>query len=256
MPVLGTSHMYTHVHEGVLPVDKLQLSDYEHDLSTVFAREYNREKGRKGPVFAERYGSAPKRSDKEKRSCLIYIFNNPVEKKLVSRARDDRWNFLAYYDQDYPFSQKVVIRRSRKPLVDAIHFIEHEYRSGRYLRYGLLHRLFAPLEREERERLTDYIIQRYFFFDRKACADLFGSYDKMLKATELTTGKEFDVGEVFAPFSDIPLREMCAIAERYGLTGPGMPLFHLPDDRIEKLSRYLQQSTSASDLQIARFLHR
>lgn len=253
--VLGTSHMFTHIHEGIYPEDILQLSAYEHDLSSVYAREFNRECGRSGPLFAEPFGSAPKRSDKDMRSSMIYIFNNPVEKRLVSRARDDRWTFLPYYDKEYPFSQRPVLRYCRKALVDAIHLVDHEYKAGRFLRYALLHRCFSMLNEAEQEQLTDYIVQRYFFFDRRACEDLFGCFDKMLEATELTTGKEFEVGEVFEPYSDVPYREMCTTVARYGLLGPGLQLLRLPQERKIALGRFLLQHTEVSNWQIERFLH-
>lgn len=253
--VLGTSHMYTHVHEGAFPEDLVQLSEYEHDLSSIFAKEYNREVGRSGSLFERPYGSAPKRSDKERRSCMVYIFNNPVEKKLVRRAQEDRWNFLAYYEKEFPFSKRPIIRYSRKQLVDAIHLVEHEFRAGRYLGYKMLHRVFAELNAAEREQLTDFIIQLYFFFDRRACEDLFGSIPQMIKATELTTGKEFDVGEEFDPYSDIPYHEMCALVEKHGMMGAGVPFLHLPEERQMRLASYLAQHTNATAWQVERFLH-
>ena len=254
--VLGTSHMFTHVHEGILAEDLMQLSAYEHDLSSVFARGYNRETGRNGSLFDGRYGSAPKRGDKDRRSCMIYIFNNPVEKKLVAKAQDDRWTFLSYYDREYPFSQRPVIRYCRKPLVNAIHLVDHEYSTGRYLKYNMLHHLFAALDDGEKEQLTDYIIQRYFFFDRNACEELFGSISSMLESTNLTTGKEFEMKEVFDSYSDIPYREMCSLVEKYGLLGAGMPLLRLSEERKTKLASFLLKKTSADEKQVARFLHR
>lgn len=256
LSILGASQMFTHVHEGVLPEDLMQLSAYEHDLSVLFAREYNCETGRAGVLFERHFGSAPKRTDKERRSCMVYIFNNPVEKKLVRRAQEDRWNFLAYYENDFPFSQRPVIRYSRRPLVNAIRLVEHEFRSGRYLKYNMLHGLFAQLSKDEREQLTDFIIQLYFFFDRRACEDLFGSIPQMIKATELTTGKEFDVGEEFDPYSDVPYKEMCTIVEKHGLMGAGMPFLQLPEERQMRLASYLMQHTGATPWQVARFLHR
>ena len=254
--VLGTSHMFTHVHEGILAEDLMQLSAYEHDLSSVFARGYNRETGRNGSLFDGRYGSAPKRGDKDRRSCMIYIFNNPVEKKLVAKAQDDRWTFLSYYDREDPFSQRPVIRYCRKPLVNAIHLVDHEYSTGRYLKYNMLHHLFAALDDGEKEQLTDYIIQRYFFFDRNACEELFGSISRMLESTNLTTGKEFEMKEVFDSYSDIPYREMCSLVEKYGLLGAGMPLLRLSEERKTKLASFLLKKTSADEKQVARFLHR
>lgn len=254
--VLLTTHMFTHIHELDAPEDIVQLSDYHRDLSAMFARVYNTETRRRGPLFDGRFGCAPKWGEKAQRSCAVYVMNNPVEKKLVRRAEEDRWTFLAYYEKEYPFSSRPTIRRSRKILVDAIHQVEHEYRAGRYLGYGLLFHFFSLMTTPEREQLTDYIIQRYFFQDRKACYDLFGGYDRMLGAAEVSRGSEYDIKEEYGWASDIPFREMCSIAGKYGILDQGMPMFHLPDARLDKLALLFQNTTSASDKQISRFIHR
>lgn len=256
LSILASSLMFTHIHEATVPEDIVQLSSYEHDLSTTFARAYNRATGRSGPLFSPLYGSAPKRKEKDRRSCLIYVWNNPVEKKLVRRADEDRWTFLAYYEREYPFSSKPIIRQSRKDLVDAIHLAEHEYKSGRPLSFPLLFQLFSKLTAPEQEQLTDFIIQRYFYFNRQACYELFGSYDNMVKATEISRGADFDINEEFDPYSDVPYREMCKITAGYGLLDQGMPLFHLPESRLDRLSAYLRSRTNASNSQVSRFLHK
>ncbi len=255
LPVLCACHMFTHTHELAAPVDPLHLVSYEHDVNLLHAREWNRESGRTGRLYRGPFGSAPKRSDKDKRSCVVYILNNPVEKRLCARAVEDRWNFLAYYEKEYPFSERPVLRYCRWALRNAMHEVSQECRAGRYLKYALLYRLFSQLNRTEQEQLTDYIIQRYFYFDREACYQLFGNGANMVAAADVSKGKEFDVGESFDPYSDVPYREMSQLAARHGLLGQGKPLLLLPEERREKLSRYLQMNTSASELQVARFLH-
>ena len=196
------------------------------------------------------------RKKKDQRSCLVYVLNNPVEKKLVHRADQDRWSFLAYYEKDYPFSSKPVLRYSRKVLVDAIHLTEHEYLSGRWLSFPLLHQCFSKLDNNEREQLTDFIIQRYFYFDRQACYDLFGGYEQIVQATEISRGADFEIKEEFDPYSDLPYKEMSVITSRYGMLDQGMPLFHLSDARMDKLIVFLRNNTAASNSQIYRFVHR
>ena len=73
--------------------------------------------------------------------------------------------------------------------------IDVEFRAGRWLRYPLLFNLFSQLNVKEKEQLTDYIIQCYFYFDRETCYDLFKGVDGMISAIDLTQGKEFDVGK-------------------------------------------------------------
>ena len=253
--MLAMSLMYTHIHRAVRSVDALQLAMFERDVDSTFAKERNREAGRTGPVFDSPYGRSSKRNEKEIRTCLIYIFNNPKEKRLCRRAEEDRWNFLAYYDRKYPFSRRPVLSRERQCLRNALKEVEHESAAGRYLRYSLIHKLLAPLSPDEREVLTDHIIQVYFPFDRETCVSMFDSLEDMLHAPDVVTGSEFDVGEEYESHSDVPYRAMCSIAENYGLLKPGMPLLSLPPERLQKLKQYLMSRTMAPEWQVARFLH-
>lgn len=253
IPVLARCQMFNHTHKLCAPFDQRQLAACESNINIAFTREYNREYGRKGRLFRGPFGSAPKWSDKDRRSALLYILNNPVEKKLCQRAIEDRWTFLAYYQQDYPFSKKPVLSKARWALRDAMKVVESEFKGGRYLRYALLNRLFGTLTSEEQEQLTDYIIRLYFSFDREACCQLFESLHQMVAAADASKGKEFDVGEEFDPSSDVPYREMGQIAERYHVQGPG--LFKLPDNRRKKIAAYFRRRTMASEEQIARYLH-
>ena len=255
LSVLVSCHMFTHTHDLCAPVDPAQIARYEQDVNSVFAREYNRETGRKGQLFKKPFGSAAERGDKDKRSALVYILNNPVEKKLCRHSDENRWTFLAYYEREFPFSCKPVLKECRWALRDAIRMVDQEYRAGRYLKYALLHKLFSGLNSAEKEILTDFILQRYFYFDKEACYSLFDSWEQMKDAADASKGKEFNVGEVFDPSSDIPYREMVSITERYGLLSSGLPLLRMQEVRRDKVADYLRRHTQASDMQIAKFLH-
>lgn len=255
LPVLADCHMFNHTHKLSAPEDLQQLITCESNINIAFTREYNKECGRRGRLFRGPFGSAAKFTDKDKKSALLYILNNPVEKKMCARAIDDRWTFLAYYEQEYPFSVRPSLSRCRWALRNAMKLVEHEFNCGRYLRYTLLNQIFVKLNPLEREQLTDYIIQLYFFFDREACYQLFGSWEKLVDTTDNSKGKEFDVGETFEPFSDAPIREMCKIADAYHQLDSGLPLLRLPDKRKKGLARILREKTMADDVLIARFLH-
>ena len=256
LPILASTHMFTHVHKMTAASDPSQLEAFEHDVNTVFTREYNTEYGRTGPLFAAPFGRATRRDDKLKRSSLIYVLNNPVEVRLAKRAIEDRWTFLAYYDNAFPFSERPVLNKCRWALRNAMQMVDYEFHGGRYLTYRILNQLFNDLNKVEKEQLTDYIICRYFFFDVERCRQLFGSLERMISAADLTTGKEFDVGEESDGYNDIPYREMCSLANKYKLIGPGMPLWHLPEERMAKLADFLRNESTASELEVARFLHR
>ena len=93
MIVLGLAIMFTHIHMMLRAIDLAQLRAYMQQVLSVFARIIQEDRSLKGPVFKKPFGSAPKVSSKEHRSSLIYLYNNPVEKKLCTRAADDRWTF-------------------------------------------------------------------------------------------------------------------------------------------------------------------
>lgn len=256
LPIQASCHMFTHTHDMVAAADPSQLIAFEHDLNIIFTREYNEETGRKGRLFEGPFGSAAKCSEKDKRSALIYIFSNPVEKKLVRRAIDDRWTFLAYYDNAFPFSSKPMLSQCRWALRNAMKEVDIEYRCGRYLGYAILRRMFEGLNEEEPWQLTDYIIHRYFYLDVKGSSKLFNDLSGMVKTVDETKGKEFEVGEEIDKWSDVPYREMCIAAGRAGLLRPGFPLWNMSASKIEEIGRKLQSKTGATDLQVANFLHR
>ena len=256
LPIQASCHMFTHTHDVVAAADPSQLIAFEHDLNSIFTREYNEETGRQGRLFEGPFGSAAMSSEKDKRSALVYVFNNPVEKRLVRRAIEDRWTFLAYYDNAFPFSAKPMLSQCRWALRDALKEVDMEFRCGRYLGYAMLRRLFEGLNDEERWQLTDYIIHRYFYLDVKGGSKLFGGLSGMVKTVDATKGREFGVKEEHDKWSDVPYREMCVAAGRAGLLKPGFPLWNLSASRIEEIGRTLQGKTGATDLQVAKFLHR
>ena len=73
--------MFNHVHAFVKPVPKAIFTAFCRDLQSIFAKEYNKEYHRTGPLMMQA-GFAPKSSHKSILSCLVYIFNNPVAGKI------------------------------------------------------------------------------------------------------------------------------------------------------------------------------
>lgn len=252
--VLGLSIMFTHLHLMVKAVDLLQLRSFMQQVLSTFSRVLNEDRGRHGPLFKSPFGSAARTTDKEKRSSLIYLYNNPVEKKLCRRAVEDRWTFLAYAREPFPFSERLVKRDVRYALRTACDFVDREQQAGRYLRPARLRALFEPLTRDEQEQLTDYIIQRYAFICHDEAVSLFADLDALLLATEASSGKEFDVGETFDPASDVAYRKMCSLAARAGLFEDWKLLRLSPQERTRWM-REFRQSAGASEKQIAKFLH-
>lgn len=252
--VLGLSIMFTHIHLMVRVVDLAQLRAFIGQTLATFTRIINADRRKRGELFRRPFGSAPRVSPKEKRSSLIYLFNNPVEKHLCAKAVDDRWSFLAYSKTPFPFSKPLIKREVSFRLRRAAECVDAECAAGRYLRPAFLRRLFGGLVKEEQESLTDYIINKYQFICFDDAIGLFGDVDRMLLAAEASAGKEFDVGEQFEPLSDVAYREMAAQAAKNHLF-EDWKLLHLSDEEIGRWMRYFRVATTANDRQIRRFMH-
>ena len=100
---------------------------------------------------------------------MAYNYNNPVERKLVTRAEDYRWNLLAYAISDHPFSLPLDIPRSRYKMRLVLQEVQACRKQGRYLHYQQLERWFTDLNVEETQQLTDFIINQWNIVDYAAC---------------------------------------------------------------------------------------
>ncbi|MBR5076394.1 MAG: hypothetical protein IKX28_05210 [Bacteroidales bacterium] len=251
--VIAASLMFTHIHLMVRASDLAQLRLFMAMLIRVFSHLLREDRSLDGPRFQTPFGSAPKEFLKDQRSCLIYILNNPVEKNLCKKAVEDRWTFLAFWDCANPFSERLVKRNVSKYLRRALEFIDGEARAGRYLHPAALRRVFDPLSRMEQEQLADYLIGAYRFIDYREMQSLFNSMQDLLLATQVSTGKEFDVGEVFEPGSDVAYCEMIRVATKQHLLD-NWKILHLNPAEQSYWCRIFRKTTSASEWQIKKFL--
>ncbi len=248
--------MPDHIHHSTVPRSKEQLSSFARDYSAVFAREYNGAFGRKGPVFQAPFQFAPKRGDKSIRTHLLYLDNNPVERKLVTQAELYRWNFLAYGDSTHPFSEAIVLRHASMPLRRALQRVDWECGQNHDLSYRLLRNLFDSLpEDRERNQLTDYIINKYSVMDHAAAFRFFGGFEQEIQAAHFTTGSEYDINEGFIGKSDRYYSLFSKILrQEAGLTDNHAPLT-APEAHKWEWFNLLRRKTDAPAKQIAAYLH-
>ena len=250
--VLSLCQMPDHIHHATRPDRARQLSDFVGEYTRRFSRESNEVCHRHGPLFESPFGSAVKNGDKKGRSTLLYIGNNPVERRIRKRAVAYRWNYLAYYKNTHPFSDELIIRKASPALRRAVREVDSCFRSGLPLRYSLLQRLFRPIDNRERQQLTDHIISIYNVIDYEQAIRFFGSYEDMIAAMDADTGSEYDINEVFFGKDDSQYARMSAIA---GRMYPDVhdALAASPEERFELLQQ-LMRETRAAPGQIARFL--
>ena len=255
--VLKLVLMPDHLHQAVIEERKGELSRFQQECQSRFAREQNLLCGRKGPLFEHPYGSVPKYEDKKVRTTLIYLDNNPVERKLVKNAEDYRWNFLSYGNSDHPFSDKIVLSQASMPLRRALGQIKLLHRQGRFLPHPLLQKFFHSLpDNREREQLVDFIIGTYSIIDHDAAIGYFGSYQDELLAAHATSGSEHDLQEQFIGKSDACYATMMRVLKQNGRYVKDVhEIFSLPCVERQEFFTLLRHQTFAPTKQIAAFLH-
>lgn len=253
--VIALCQMPDHIHDLVMATHKTDLESFKRDLNSRFAHNWNLQANLKGPVFESPYGSAPKIGDKKARTSIIYVGNNPVERRLVKKAEDYRWNYLAYVKTDHPFSKKLVIRRASHSLRKAIKEINFYHKVLKPLNQAQLKRLFKPLGHEERLQLVDYIINTYNIIDYKYASRFFGDYKDMVASMHVNTGSEYDINEVFVGKTDVCYQKMtCLLKSEYQLEDIH-EILSLPLREKNVISQYLLHRTGFPSVQISKFMH-
>lgn len=251
--MLGMCLMIDHIHILASAENLSQISQFISAYTSIFVKEFNEVTGRKGPLFEAKYGSALKLELKRIRTAISYLFNNPVEKKLCTKAQDYKWNFLKYLD---PNKKRHIgsKRNLSRPLQRALTIVDDAYKKNKHLRYQLLTNLFRQLNTTEKELLTDYIITVYLPINKKVAQKFFKSYDDMVPAVNSNTGSEYEITEAHFSKSDIQYREILQYLKTLNITD-AKSLICAPDEIKVKLASQLRIFTSATTIQIKKFLH-
>ena len=253
--ILGLCQMPDHVHDSVRAKRKEDLGAFKCELNSSFSRQWNDRSRTKGAVLERRYGWAQKLGDKKARTNLIYVGNNPVERRLVEKAEDYRWNYLAYSISCHPFSEKLVIRDARWPLQKAVKEVKTQFNAAKPLNYAQLQRLFAPLDKKEKLQLADFIITTYNCIDYEEAIRFFDSREDMFTALHATTGSEYDINEVFVGKTDAPYTHMTAFLLKNHYVEDIHDILSLSIDEKYDLFLRLKPEVDVPAEQIGKYLH-
>lgn len=250
--VLGLCQMPDHIHDSLIVRDVDQLAAFKREHNAFFANAQNEICGVKGNLFEHPFGSAVKVGAKKARTNLIYVGNNPVERRLVQKAEEYRWNYVAYADSKNPFSEKLVLRNSSWAMRNAVKVVRNQRKKCLPMTYRLLFRLFNTLNNNEKQQLTDYIVCLYNIIDYSGALEFFdGSYEHFITALHSTTGSEYDLNEVFVGRSDACYNLFSSIVlKEYGLTD----IHELFKEDKERMYLLLKSKTGAPGRQIKKYL--
>lgn len=253
--VIGLCIMLNHIHSLFYAGSKEILTSFVRHYTILFAKEYNAEHSRKGRLFSSPFGSAPKVGEKNVRTTIAYLYNNPVEKKLCDVAKKYRWNFLAYANDVNPFSKKLALRKASRPYRTAIDTVRYYRAKNEHLTYQVLRKIFNTLTPEEEERFIDYVVTIYNPINYKKAVSFYGDPEKMELAINSNTGSEYDIKEDFNRHPDSIFQKIkLSFIKSY----PDISLKSiqaLPLRQKFEIEHTLYEATYVDLLQIDLFLH-
>ena len=253
--IIAFALMYNHFHMLIQAPSRKVMSLFIGTVTSTFAMAFNRDSGRKGELFEKAFGNSSKKAEKVIRSCIAYLYNNSVEKKLFSRAEQDRWNMLAYLNSDHPFSPPLIQSNASAHLRDALKEVDQHVKDHAYLNYATIRRLYRKLSSIEKEQLTDYIISRYLPIDKELLVSFYKDYDSMVMAINSNTGSEYDMKEEYRAESDQAYSEMLEVIARSTFAKNPHAIVAESLERKQYIAHQLKQMTTAKYYQITRLLH-
>lgn len=246
------SLMPNHTHSQQVVVSRQVFTAFNQELLSLFTRGYNIQHGRSGELFQKPFGSAPKIGGKSIKNNLSYINNNGAAGKLSRGVLDYRWNLMAYYDTDYPFSEKIVLNQASKRMRWAMRYVIELHGKNRPLDYRIQAMLFKGLNAKERKQLIDFIVVQYNFLDYSAITKHFGSFERALIAMDANTGSEHDIKEDWEDFSEY--RSMIEVCRQAGYNMESINFKLMKKEELFGLV-ILLSSVTKDKRKIFRFLH-
>lgn len=251
--VLAFDIMPNHTHSNERASCREDFRKFHSALESQFVAGYNLEHNRKGPLFQSPFGYAPKMVAKRIKDNLCYIANNEVVGNMKDSVLKSRWNMLAYFENDHPFSEKLVIRRSSWKMKKAVKMVRSFRESLLPLNYQRQRIIFNGLSAVEKAQITDYIISKYNCVNYKAVASYFsGTMEKAILVMESNSGSEHDIPEDFENYGKYV--EMAKRCLAKGIDLKTVNFEHYPREELRKMIQMLKTSDTPLK-QIYKFLH-
>ena len=271
--------MYNHFHLQASGHTREDVECFMHAVAWAFAIIYNRHYGLGGQLFRHPFGSALKVKPQKITGNWIYIANNPVGKKAVTRARDYRWNFLRYAPEldarssqlkyspssRHPFSEEYQPLEASKEMLYMVKAVRNRASDGEIIDYDFFSSpRYASLSEKERLQLIDIIIISYNIIDYEPMLRKYGSVEHFCRVLEEVEGNEYDLSDDWEPEDYRHYRQMIAIAaeegydlrrQRYaGRDASENRGQAMPEALAERLVRRFKTEVGATDIETGKFL--
>ena len=253
--ILAVCIMLNHYHIELHAPSSVALSSFMRDLNALFTRAYNTRYGLSGPLFCKRFKNAGKHKEQKIRENYLYICNNPVVKGAVSKAEQYRWNFLAYMQNDYPFSQTAHLADQEEQLEQVEAIIRMRRSVGHPLDYDFFDGLYSRLPDSGKRQIADYIITQYNVVDYAAVRRMWGSFENLCQVLQTVRGAEYDLEDDNAQEDYRHYYRMIRVAADLGYDLTTRRFNHLSLEEQRELAVVCTERIGATRLEIVKFLH-
>ena len=261
--IIALTIMLNHFHiEAAFPSSR-SVSMFMNEVTSAFARLYNKHYGLTGQVFHRPFGSAAKTRDSRIFDNFIYVENNAKEKKAVVRSEDYRWNFLKYSENNHPFSVEYDPFEASKDMQYLVRKVKAKHSERDYISFELFDSdRYISLNDKEKAQLVDMIISTYNIIDYSYPLKKYGSMERIKDVLENVGGAEYDVRDDYDQEDYKHYYKMIRIAkeEGYKMTerryvGVGNNPGQMPPELAARLIKRFEREVNASPKEIAKFLH-
>lgn len=261
--IIALTIMLNHFHiEASFPTPNA-LASFMNEVTSSFARAYNRKYGLSGKVFHKPYGSAAKTRDSRISDNFIYIANNAKEKKAVVHSEDYKWNFLKYMESTHPFSEEYDPYAASSDMQYLVKKFKSRHLAGDYISFGYFSsKEYGGLPDREKAQLIDMIISTYNMIDYSYALKKYGSMERIKDVLENVGGAEYDVADDYDKEDYKHYYKMIRIANEEGYKmserryrGIGHGHGQMQPELAGRLIHRFEREACASPKEIAKFLH-
>ena len=190
---IGFSVMMNHYHFEAPFSSDAHMASFMNGVTSPYAKAYNSHYGLSGNVFHRPFNRSVKYGEKNIKDIFIYIGNNGKEKIPSIKAESYRWNFLMYIVSEHPFSEPIDYRKASRNLLNLLSIVMNKRSKLQPLGYDLFEGAsYRELNDREKNQLTDFIINVYFFLDKEKIMSMYGDFEHLCLAMNSVTGKEHE----------------------------------------------------------------
>lgn len=251
--VVACCIMRNHFHLFLESSSVKDLGAFVGTLQSTFIKEYNRNHSFHVNML-DSFGYSAKTTQKDIRSCLIYIANNPVEKSQCLHACDYRWNFLVDVDASAGGlrCKSLPVKKSKK-IKTVLAGLDYARKQGLSIKYSLLENIKSLLSPEEYESVLEYATRLYDVVHHELAYAYFDGRPQFLDACQIVKGSEYEISEEYVHENyshyDLLLKKI----REAGITGS--KLRDRASDGVFDIARELHRLGQLSDLELRRFFH-